>query len=217
MQARYYDPVIGRFYSNDPVGFRDVHSFNRYAYVANNPYKYTDPTGMTMECANDNKQCTSTQSLADIEKEERDRIRYERWKAGRLYNEYAVAREIAVNGADVWSYSQSSGVMNGPNGEVYQGYSGSNPDGINKPSMQSVSDVGPIPAGYYWIGTMNNVITKVSIELIPLRGTNMYGRFGMRIHGGNKTRTASKGCPIIDGVSKRRNIYRSKGGFLLVY
>ncbi|WP_259366835.1 RHS repeat-associated core domain-containing protein [Colwellia sp. BRX8-7] len=45
MQARYYDPVIGRFYSNDPVGFRDIHSFNRYAYANNNPYKYTDPTG----------------------------------------------------------------------------------------------------------------------------------------------------------------------------
>lgn len=45
MQARYYDPVIGRFYSNDPIGFRDVHSFNRYAYVNNNPYKYVDPTG----------------------------------------------------------------------------------------------------------------------------------------------------------------------------
>jgi hypothetical protein len=47
MQARYYDPVIGRFYSNDPVGFRDVHSFNRYAYANNNPYKYVDPTGMS--------------------------------------------------------------------------------------------------------------------------------------------------------------------------
>jgi len=46
MQARYYDPVIGRFYSNDPIGFRDIHSFNRYAYVRNNPYKYIDPTGM---------------------------------------------------------------------------------------------------------------------------------------------------------------------------
>ena len=46
MQARYYDPVIGRFYSNDPIGFRDVHSFNRYAYANNNPYKYVDPTGM---------------------------------------------------------------------------------------------------------------------------------------------------------------------------
>ena len=45
MQARYYDPVIGRFYSNDPIGFRDVHSFNRYAYANNNPYKYVDPDG----------------------------------------------------------------------------------------------------------------------------------------------------------------------------
>ncbi|MCH7424556.1 RHS repeat-associated core domain-containing protein [Shewanella sp. MM_2022_3] len=45
MQARYYDPLIGRFYANDPVGFRDVHSFNRYAYANNNPYKYVDPDG----------------------------------------------------------------------------------------------------------------------------------------------------------------------------
>ncbi|WP_259576707.1 RHS repeat domain-containing protein [Shewanella baltica] len=49
MQARYYDPLIGRFYSNDPIGFRDVHSFNRYAYANNNPYRYTDPTGMCSE------------------------------------------------------------------------------------------------------------------------------------------------------------------------
>ncbi|NQZ10331.1 MAG: HNH endonuclease, partial [Algicola sp.] len=45
MQARYYDPLLGRFLSNDPVGFRDTHSFNRYTYVNNNPYKYTDPDG----------------------------------------------------------------------------------------------------------------------------------------------------------------------------
>jgi len=48
MQARYYDPVIGRFYSNDPVGYSSenpVMSFNRYMYVNNNPYKYTDPNG----------------------------------------------------------------------------------------------------------------------------------------------------------------------------
>ena len=48
MQARYYDPVIGRFYSNDPVGWtpkNPVMSFNRYLYVNNNPYKYTDPNG----------------------------------------------------------------------------------------------------------------------------------------------------------------------------
>ncbi|WP_051215932.1 RHS repeat-associated core domain-containing protein [Ferrimonas futtsuensis] len=51
MQARYYDPVIGRFYSNDPLGFRDVHSFNRYAYANNNPYKYVDPDGRYVRVA----------------------------------------------------------------------------------------------------------------------------------------------------------------------
>ncbi|MFT4810649.1 MAG: hypothetical protein ACI9LX_004017 [Paraglaciecola sp.] len=51
MQARYYDPVIGRFYSNDPIGFRDVHSFNRYAYANNNPYKYVDPNGESSSLA----------------------------------------------------------------------------------------------------------------------------------------------------------------------
>jgi RHS repeat-associated protein len=48
MQARYYDPLIGRFYSNDPVGYtarNPVMSFNRYLYVNNNPYKYTDSDG----------------------------------------------------------------------------------------------------------------------------------------------------------------------------
>ena len=48
MQARYYDPVIGRFYSNDPVGWTErspVHSFGRYTYANNNPYLYTDPNG----------------------------------------------------------------------------------------------------------------------------------------------------------------------------
>jgi RHS repeat-associated protein len=47
MQARYYDPLLARFYSNDPLGFRDVHSFNRYAYANNNPYKYIDPDGQS--------------------------------------------------------------------------------------------------------------------------------------------------------------------------
>ncbi|WP_317930586.1 RHS repeat-associated core domain-containing protein [Halioxenophilus sp. WMMB6] len=44
-QARYYNPEIGRFYSDDPVGFRDIHSFNRYAYANSNPYRFVDPTG----------------------------------------------------------------------------------------------------------------------------------------------------------------------------
>jgi hypothetical protein len=37
--------VIGRFYSNDPVGFSNIHNFNRFAYANNNPFKYVDPDG----------------------------------------------------------------------------------------------------------------------------------------------------------------------------
>jgi uncharacterized protein (TIGR02594 family) len=43
-KARYYDPEIGRFFSADAL--QDLHpSFTPYAYVRNNPLRYTDPTG----------------------------------------------------------------------------------------------------------------------------------------------------------------------------
>lgn len=47
MQARYYDPVLGRFMAMDSaaVNPNDPRTFNRYAYANNNPYKYIDPDG----------------------------------------------------------------------------------------------------------------------------------------------------------------------------
>ncbi len=47
MQARYYDPRIGRFLSPDPVTYAPGRAafFNRYWYASGNPYKYTDPDG----------------------------------------------------------------------------------------------------------------------------------------------------------------------------
>jgi RHS repeat-associated protein len=49
--ARYYDPTLGRFLSTDPAGFTEtnLHSFNRYAYGNNNPYRFTDPDGNEAE------------------------------------------------------------------------------------------------------------------------------------------------------------------------
>ena len=46
-RARYYDPALGRFVSADtlvpePGNPQDL---NRYAYVRNNPLRYTDPSG----------------------------------------------------------------------------------------------------------------------------------------------------------------------------
>ncbi|GAA0264620.1 RHS repeat-associated core domain-containing protein [Rhodanobacter caeni] len=47
MQARYYDPVMGRFLGVDPArpSPGNPYNFNRYAYANNNPLRFTDPTG----------------------------------------------------------------------------------------------------------------------------------------------------------------------------
>jgi len=50
---RYYDPGIGRFLSVDPVTAdgNTGGNFNRYWYANNNPYKFTDPDGRTIDFA----------------------------------------------------------------------------------------------------------------------------------------------------------------------
>ena len=52
--ARWYDPVQGRFTAMDPVDWNEanpIHSFNRYAYANNNPFKFVDPDGRYAELA----------------------------------------------------------------------------------------------------------------------------------------------------------------------
>ena len=65
MQARYYDPMIGRFLAEDPVGFMDTGNpgyFNRYSYTMNDPINAIDPTGMLV-CDN-NSNCDSLHNAA---------------------------------------------------------------------------------------------------------------------------------------------------------
>ncbi|MBU7015824.1 MAG: hypothetical protein HXS43_13445 [Theionarchaea archaeon] len=54
--ARYYDPVIGRFISRDPLtGKRESpQTLNRYAYCLNNPLKYIDPAGESIRSVVEN-------------------------------------------------------------------------------------------------------------------------------------------------------------------
>jgi RHS repeat-associated protein len=45
MRARYYDPQMGRFLSEDPIGISN--DTNLYRYVRNNPTRFADPSGLT--------------------------------------------------------------------------------------------------------------------------------------------------------------------------
>jgi len=47
MNARLYDPALGRFLSPDPyIQSPDfTQNYNRYSYCLNNPFKYTDTSG----------------------------------------------------------------------------------------------------------------------------------------------------------------------------
>jgi len=45
LRARYYHPGLGRFISQDPIGFAG--GTNLYAYCGNDPINYTDPLGLS--------------------------------------------------------------------------------------------------------------------------------------------------------------------------
>lgn len=47
-RARHYDPATGMFLQRDPIGFAGG-DMNLYAYVWNNPTKWTDPSGLSVD------------------------------------------------------------------------------------------------------------------------------------------------------------------------
>jgi len=55
--ARYYSGAQGRFTSPDPGPYKleDPRTFNRYAYVNNNPLKYIVPSGKEAQYVIDEK------------------------------------------------------------------------------------------------------------------------------------------------------------------
>jgi len=52
MMARYYSSSLGRFMAVDPgddTALEDPQSWNKYAYTRNNPLKFIDPDGQTIQ------------------------------------------------------------------------------------------------------------------------------------------------------------------------
>src|SRR6185312_14162609 len=78
--ARYYGSSMGRFMSPDPVvitteRLMNPQQLNLYAYVANNPLRFIDPTGEILQCVGNAK--SQSQCFADLQQitgDARDRI-----------------------------------------------------------------------------------------------------------------------------------------------
>jgi RHS repeat-associated protein len=67
-QARYYNTKHGRFTSVDPLtasaNVKDPQTFNRYSYVLNSPYKFSDPLGLLPESAGCGFRCRVENAIA---------------------------------------------------------------------------------------------------------------------------------------------------------
>lgn len=63
MRARYYDPAVGRFISEDPIGIGG--GMNLYAYAGSDPVNGRDPFGLDPDCP-DGPKCKA-QPLPDLD------------------------------------------------------------------------------------------------------------------------------------------------------
>jgi RHS repeat-associated protein len=72
-QARYYNSAHGRFTSVDPLTasatIRNPQTFNRYSYVLNSPYKFTDPLGLIVDGLGCRRGCGADRSYYPVEEQ----------------------------------------------------------------------------------------------------------------------------------------------------
>jgi len=126
MNGRVYDPVLGRFLSPDPIvqAPYDTQGLNRYAYVRNNPLRYTDPSGY----------CFNGHPAADRQAEECMWRNLENvvFSASRWLSDTTWIDRLAVAGLS--AYNSVAEAM----GQAASGLSGNGPP----PEMENVDVVG---------------------------------------------------------------------------
>lgn len=104
-----------------------------------------------------------------------------------------------------WLWKQKYGELLDPTGEHCSfGYAGGNcgqnREGVNNPSMQNVSKVGPLPVGKYKFGTPvpQSHLGPFAIPLTPDPSNEMFGRSSFFVHGDTTpSGNASEGCVIL--------------------
>jgi hypothetical protein len=107
-------------------------------------------------------------------------------------------------------YNSQTGVLDvvnsttGTSAELATGYAG-NGAGLNNPSDQFCTNIGPPPTGTWQIGASTSSAT-MGPDILPLSPVNVPGnnRTGLYIHGDNSNQnyTASTGCIILNAPTR---------------
>jgi len=114
-------------------------------------------------------------------------------------------------------FSTTTGILESTDGGIFAcGYAGFGAGKLN-PALEHVHDVGPIPRGRYKIqyidtnGAAYEGKKAPVFRLLPLPGTNTFGRAGFLIHGDSVPApgTASHGCVIV--AHNVREAIRTRG------
>ncbi len=101
-----------------------------------------------------------------------------------------------------WRYEITSGQWFRPDGSPFAfGHCGHG-DAMNDPSRVREKGVGPIPPGLYWLTQprAHPRFAAPAMRLVPLFGTETFGRGGFWVHGANPTPDPtddSEGCPVL--------------------
>jgi Protein of unknown function (DUF2778) len=114
----------------------------------------------------------------------------------------------------VLTYRQKTGEVLRDGQLLAKGYAGwDDGDGIpepgegkNDPAMQAVRNVGPLPVGHYRITPpfTHPTAGPFTMRLVPLHGTETFGRDGFLIHGDSRSQpgAASHGCIILSRADR---------------
>lgn len=95
--------------------------------------------------------------------------------------------------------TRNSAIIAKPLNALSTPYSGTHA-GRNNPAMCNVPQIGPLPAVRYRIGRSHysENTGRVTFDLTPFPGVDVFGRSLFRIHGNDKQNDASHGCLILD-------------------
>jgi hypothetical protein len=123
-------------------------------------------------------------------------------------------RRPAIDLEATWTYPQETGNLQVDGKHVSTGYSGAN-NGKNKPAMDNVPHIGPIPRGD---GTIAGppVDSKdhgpYVLKLNPAPSTETHGRSGFLMHGDSKEHpsSASHGCVILPRAGREERLAKRR-------